>query len=304
MPEFHLFLKTEARNEVAHALATVVSSDEVVASGSLAGVSWLAQEYRVDNSPLVYCVNIRIDRENKRLSLASANPVGSLSEPMVLRVERVEVNEEAGEALVMGRLMECQDLPIHIFMPWFFLGGEESVVVGAELSFRLCALALKAETLRETLIELRQGPFYEDFLAGWLLENPEADPASAPPVEIDLSQLRAFLPDAPDVAEFQLPSGQATRLESPFGAEVWHIEDYFIQMDGVNRLKLPLHIPSARNPNYDPAAELPVRGQAWILGFLEGKAPGDFTPVKTTRKKTPQRQREAGSKTAKGRLQT
>ena len=81
------------------------------------------------------------------------------------------------------------------------------------------------------------------------------------------------------------------------------MEDHFLQMDEVNVLKLPLHIPAAGNLDYDPAAELPVRGQAWILGFLEGKAPGDFPPVKAVKKKAGSRPRKAASKTAKGRPQ-
>ncbi len=286
MPEFRLFLKSESREEVTKALTEVATSSEVVAAGHLAGLSWLAEEYRVADSPLLYCVNTRIDHEEKRLSLASANPVGLLSEAMRLQVESVEVDTKAGEALVTGSLMDCDDIQIHFFMPWFFLGGEDSVVVGVEQSFRFCAHALTADTLRETLIELREGPLFEDHLTKWILENPDDDPASAPPLEVDLSELRAFLSEAPDVAGFQIPASTAARLESPFGAEVWQVDDYFLQLDGRNTLKIPLHIPSMPNPDYDPAAELPIRGRAWILGFLEGKAPGDFPAVKSAGKMT------------------
>ncbi len=297
MPEFDLFLKTEAREEFAHALATIVANDGVVATGKIGRSSWIAQEYRLAKSPLVYCVNLLVDRKNKRVSLESANPVGSLSSPMRLRVESVEVNKEAGEALVTGKLLDCEEIGIHFFMPWFFLGGEKAVVEGAELSFRFSALALRAETVRETLIELREGPYFEDFLVEWLAENPAADRASAPPVEVDLSRLRAFLTEKPDVAQFQLPASPATRLESPFGAEVWLVDDYFLNMDGRDTLKLPLHIPAAKNPDYDPTANLPVQGRAWILGFMEGKAPGDFATAKDAKKKVASRSNK-GTKTA------
>ena len=61
----------------------------------------------------------------------------------------------------------------------------------------------------------------------------------------------------------------------------------------VDTLKLPLCIPAAKNPDYDPSANLPILGRAWILGFLEGKGPGDFPPKPKGRKSSARPRKKA-----------
>lgn len=187
-----------------------------------------------------------------------------------VQVERIESWEYGIEGWLHVRVTD-EEVSLAFFDTRFYAGSAE-IQAGERIDVMLAGIAYSLEPLRQTSIEINEGPFWEMEKQRRLDEGKSPEEA-AKPVKLMLSGMSAFFPrsgDECDDAEF---AGVIDDIQSfQHGEIAMYRLEVVVLRPGDESFRLPIFVSEVVLNGYVPRLGEDVRGLMWVQGYVVGKS--------------------------------